>query len=157
MIDKCNPFHHYAPVIVEDVFISDTIVAEQWRESMNKLSCPLPFIDIGQCTRSITSCFRSLFMRAGFPPKNLHRVTTTCIGTIICSADTSSPIPCCGTLQYQIYMLDEFNTNNGFLRLDSKCPASRSRDAVDCVHLESSPGVVRPVSPPRCTYISTHA
>jgi hypothetical protein len=65
----------------------------------------------------------------------------------------------CGTLQYQIYMLDGFKTNHGFQRPDSECPASQSRHTVDRVHSRTtvnnpSPNEFRP-SPKRTQSTST--
>ena len=42
---------------------------------------PLPFIDIDQCTRSITSCFRHLFTRAAFARRIQEnpRVSSECL------------------------------------------------------------------------------
>jgi hypothetical protein len=39
-----------------------------------------------------------------------------------------------GALQYQIYILDGFKTNHGFLHSDSECPASQSRHTVNRMH-----------------------
>ena len=48
------------------------------------------------------------------PPPTWHHVRKHAYEQL--SANKSSLVSCCGTLQYRIYMLDKFNTNQGFLR-----------------------------------------
>ena len=66
---------------------------------------PLPFIDIDQCTRFITSCFRGLFTRTAIPlgnrsstnwaphHENIHR------NNYLQGRRVALPVSCCGTLQ----------------------------------------------------------
>jgi hypothetical protein len=68
---------------------------------------PLPFIDIDQYARSITSCLQTCSRGLRF--HFLHRVKTTCIGAIICEANNSSSITAHFNIRY-IYSMDSRQT-----------------------------------------------
>jgi hypothetical protein len=93
--------------------------------SLIKISAHVPSLRVfGAC-----SCGPRLH-RGIVPPPTWHRVTKTCIRSIICEANKSSPVSYCGTLQHQICSTKSRQTT-GFCVPMGELAAPRSRHAVD--------------------------